>query len=71
MSVAIQFTSHVFPPSSENACSRMTRFDRFLLGKERLRPAAALRRARLELSRTRHWGSPFYWAGFQLQGDWN
>jgi CHAT domain-containing protein len=37
---------------------------------ERWRPAAALRAARLEMSRDPRWQSPYYWAGFVLQGDW-
>jgi CHAT domain-containing protein len=47
----------------------MKRFYRGLF-KEGLRPAAALRAAQLELSRDPRWRSPFYWAGFLLQGDW-
>jgi hypothetical protein len=23
------------------------------------------------MSRHKRWGHPYYWAGFQLQGDWN
>lgn len=34
------------------------------------RPAAALREAQLSLSKERRWRSPFYWAGFVLQGEW-
>jgi CHAT domain-containing protein len=47
----------------------MKRFYRGLLV-ERLRPAAALRAAQLALSRDPRWASPYYWAGFVLQGDW-
>jgi CHAT domain-containing protein len=35
-----------------------------------LRPAAALRAAQLELANDPRWSSPYYWAGFVLQGDW-
>jgi CHAT domain-containing protein len=35
-----------------------------------LRPSAALRAAQLELMRDPRWSSPYYWAGFVLQGDW-
>jgi CHAT domain-containing protein len=35
-----------------------------------LRPAAALRAAQLEMTRDPRWSSPYYWAGFVLQGDW-
>jgi CHAT domain-containing protein len=35
-----------------------------------LRPAQALRRAQLAMAGQRRWSHPYYWAGFQLQGDW-
>jgi CHAT domain-containing protein/Tfp pilus assembly protein PilF len=35
-----------------------------------LQPAAALRRAQLEMARDERWSSPYFWAGFVLQGDW-
>src|SRR5262245_37105683 len=38
--------------------------------KENLRPAAALRAAQVEMSRSSHWSSPYYWAGFIIQGEW-
>jgi CHAT domain-containing protein/tetratricopeptide (TPR) repeat protein len=47
----------------------MKRFYRGLLH-ERLTPAAALRAAQLEMRRQPQWSSPFFWAGFVLQGDW-
>lgn len=35
------------------------------------KPAAALRKAQLKLSRDKRWGrSPYFWAGFVLQGEW-
>lgn len=35
------------------------------------RPAAALRAAQMSLASSKRWGrSPYYWAGFCLQGDW-
>jgi CHAT domain-containing protein/tetratricopeptide (TPR) repeat protein len=36
-----------------------------------LRPAAALRQAQVALAQQKRWAHPYYWAGFQLQGDWN
>lgn len=33
-------------------------------------PAAALREAQVEMSRDPRWRSPYYWAGFSLQGEW-
>ncbi len=32
--------------------------------------SAALRRAQLEIARDPRWASPYFWAGFVLQGDW-
>ncbi len=47
----------------------MKKFYRGLL-QQRLRPAAALRAAQLEMSRDPRWKAPYYWAGFVLQGEW-
>jgi CHAT domain len=38
--------------------------------KRQLRPSAALREAQLALKRDKRWSSPYYWAGFVLEGDW-
>ncbi len=38
--------------------------------KEGLRPAAALREAKVEMRRDKRWQSPYYWAAFELQGEW-
>jgi CHAT domain-containing protein len=48
----------------------MKRFYEGML-RDRLRPAAALRRAQRAVSAQPRWAHPYYWAGFQLQGDWN
>jgi CHAT domain-containing protein/tetratricopeptide (TPR) repeat protein len=37
----------------------------------RLPPARALQRAQWAMARQKRWRQPYYWAGFQLQGDWN
>jgi CHAT domain-containing protein/tetratricopeptide (TPR) repeat protein len=37
----------------------------------KLKPAAALRAAQVKTSQEKRWESPYYWAGFFLQGDWN
>jgi CHAT domain-containing protein len=47
----------------------MRRFYRGML-KEGLRPAAALRQAQIEMSGSSRWSSPYYWAGFVIQGEW-
>jgi CHAT domain-containing protein/tetratricopeptide (TPR) repeat protein len=38
--------------------------------KEGLRPAAALRAAQIKMSKSSRWSSPYYWAGFVIQGKW-
>jgi len=38
--------------------------------KEKLAPAAALRKAQLLMREQKRWSSPHYWAAFQLQGEW-
>jgi CHAT domain-containing protein len=47
----------------------MTRFYAAML-KDGLAPAAALRRAQVELWSSRRWHAPYYWAAFFLQGEW-
>lgn len=37
---------------------------------DRLTPAAALRRAQLQIAAVPRWASPYFWAPFVLQGDW-
>jgi CHAT domain-containing protein len=38
--------------------------------REELSPAAALRKAQIEMARDPKRTSPYYWAGFSLQGEW-
>ncbi|MBI3949281.1 MAG: CHAT domain-containing protein [Acidobacteria bacterium] len=47
----------------------MKRFYQGMLA-DGLRPAAALRAAQVAMWRERRWEAPYYWAGFQLQGEW-
>jgi len=47
----------------------MRRFYAALLG-QKMRPAAALRAAQLAMRNDKHWSSPYYWAAFQIQGEW-
>ena len=55
--------------SDEGSAVLMTELYRGLLGKEHLRPAAALRNAQLALWREKRWQAPYYWAAFVLQGE--
>jgi len=47
----------------------MKRFYAAML-KDNLRPAAALRRAKVEMWKQKRWQAPYYWAAFELQGEW-
>jgi len=47
----------------------MARFYR-AMGRDRLPAAAALRKAQLEMQNDKQWAAPYYWAGFELQGEW-
>lgn len=48
----------------------MKRFYQHLLGSEKLRPAAALRKAQFEMISHQRWRDPYYWAAFSLHGEW-
>lgn len=37
---------------------------------DNMRPAAALRAAQIKMFRGKQWSSPYYWAAFEIQGDW-
>lgn len=47
----------------------MQRFYRHMISGKQT-PAAALRQAQIEMARDPRWASPYYWAGFSLQGEW-
>ncbi|MEW6734382.1 MAG: CHAT domain-containing protein [Acidobacteriota bacterium] len=49
----------------------MRRFYQALLKEERIHPETALRKAQLTLLKSKRFSSPYYWAGFTLQGDWS
>jgi len=38
--------------------------------KDGMRPAAALRAAQIKMWKEKQWSSPYYWAAFQIQGEW-
>jgi CHAT domain-containing protein len=40
------------------------------LEQDKLSPAAALRAAQLEVLKENRWSPPYYWAGFQVEGEW-
>jgi CHAT domain-containing protein len=47
----------------------MGRFYRKLLSEHMTAPAA-LRAAQLEMQQIPRWSSPYFWAAFELQGEW-
>jgi CHAT domain-containing protein len=47
----------------------MARFYRYL-EHDKMTPAAALRAAQMDVAKDKRWSAPYYWAGFQLQGEW-
>jgi CHAT domain-containing protein/Tfp pilus assembly protein PilF len=47
----------------------MARFYEKML-KEKMPPAGALRAAQVEMWREARWKAPYFWAAFQLQGEW-
>ena len=47
----------------------MRGFYRFM-EQQGMRPAAALRQSQIEMWKQRRWSMPYYWAGFELQGEW-
>jgi len=47
----------------------MKRFYQGML-KDNLRPAAALRAAKVEMWKQKRWNAPYYWGAFELQGEW-
>ena len=59
----------LWPVEDQATAALMRRFYRAMWN-EGLTPAAALRRAQLEVRGERRWRDPYYWAGFVLEGDW-
>ncbi|MEG3926535.1 CHAT domain-containing protein [Microcoleus sp. D3_18a_C4] len=53
----------------EGTAALMSSFYQGMLQKG-LTPAAALRAAQLEMLKQEEWRSPYYWAAFNLQGEW-
>jgi CHAT domain-containing protein/tetratricopeptide (TPR) repeat protein len=48
---------------------QMKYFYRAMVGQE-MRPAAALRAAQLKMRQDPRWSAPYFWAAFQIQGEW-
>jgi CHAT domain-containing protein/Tfp pilus assembly protein PilF len=55
--------------SDEASADLMAELYKGMLGRERLRPAAALRSAQLAVWKDKRWQAPYFWAAFVLQGE--
>jgi CHAT domain-containing protein len=55
--------------NDEATAELITRFYTRLLGPDKVSPAAALRAAQVSMARDKRWLSPYFWAGFTLQGE--
>ncbi|HEU4387822.1 MAG TPA: CHAT domain-containing protein, partial [Blastocatellia bacterium] len=68
---AARVVASLWKADDEATAELMTLFYQRMLGKQHLRPAAALRHAQIEMWRSRsYWNVPYYWAAFNLQGEW-
>lgn len=54
--------------NDKSTSTLMTKF--YTAMKEGLTPVAALRQAQIAMWKDRKWTAPYYWAAFQLQGEW-
>jgi CHAT domain-containing protein len=58
-------------PVPDRATSELMKVFYEGLLRQGLRPAAALRAAQAAVRSDRRWASPYFWAAFTTQGDWN
>jgi CHAT domain-containing protein/tetratricopeptide (TPR) repeat protein len=67
---APRVVASLWPVDDLASAQLMTGMYEGMLGPQKLAPAAALRHAQLGLLRHRRWRAPYYWAAFQIQGEW-
>jgi CHAT domain-containing protein len=67
---AARVVSSLWKVDDRATAELMERFYRALRGPGQPTPAAALREAQASMAREARWRSPYYWAGFVLQGEW-
>jgi CHAT domain-containing protein len=65
-----QVVASLWKVDDEATAELMKRFYQYMLGEEQLPATAALRKAQISIMNEERWQSPYYWAGFILQGDW-
>jgi CHAT domain-containing protein/Tfp pilus assembly protein PilF len=61
--------SSLWKVDDEVTAELMKSFYRGML-KDGMSPVSALRQAKIQIQTRNRWKSPFYWAGFVIQGDW-
>jgi len=66
---ATRVIASLWSVDDEVTAQLMARFYKSL-EQDGLSPAAALRAAQIEVRKQSRWSSPYYWAGFQLEGEW-
>jgi CHAT domain-containing protein len=66
---AARVTASLWKVDDVATAELMRDFYRGMLG-EGLRPASALRAAQVNMWREKRWRSPYYWAAFVIQGEW-
>ena len=66
---AARVVASMWDVKDEATAELMKRFYQGMF-KEGLRPAEALRAAQVSMWKEPRWNSPYYWAGFALQGEW-
>jgi CHAT domain-containing protein len=66
---AIRVVASLWSVSDVATASLMADFYR-AMERDGMRPAAALRVAQIQMWKQKQWSSPYYWAAFQIQGDW-
>ena len=66
---AARVVASMWDVKDEATAELMKRFYQGMF-KEGLRPSEALRAAQVSMWKEPRWNSPYYWAGFTLQGEW-
>jgi CHAT domain-containing protein/Tfp pilus assembly protein PilF len=66
---ASRVVASLWSVSDEATAELMARFYK-AMEQEKMPPAAALRAAQRQMWRQKVWRAPYYWAAFQIQGEW-
>lgn len=67
---ALRVAASLWEVDDKATSELMKFFYQNMLGEKKLRPAAALREAQIEMWRTKRFNAPYYWSAFTLQGEW-